>query len=334
KKYFDDLWEVDRQKKIEREEEDRQRQYTMNKAMMATLEEQIHMLKLQAQEEERLKLEEAELMVRSPCHFPQARKRNSPAFPSLSPTDSHPPHLQRQDHATRLLQESRAALQKAHAQRAIRRDLDRFNAQKIAQRAREVAEALEMDLRIVNEFASMDETEKAARNSRKEELRKEVALYRQHLEEQKRVEAERAREVEKAYQVEGEKLWEKRTEKWKREQRARDRLMEEVIAGRQEQLRYSLDQIRIQREQTREEKAELEKQIALAEAEEERKQAERHRVALEYRDALVVQVELVEEKKREEKARAQEEGAAEEMAEVRYRQLLVQETDRAANMPR
>ena len=63
KKYYDDLWEQDRQKKIHREEEDKARQKALNEATMATLDEQLRMLKIQAMEEERLKKEEAELMV-------------------------------------------------------------------------------------------------------------------------------------------------------------------------------------------------------------------------------------------------------------------------------
>lgn len=63
KKYYDDLWEQDRLKKIEREEADRVRRKAMNAAVAATLEEQLNTLRLHAQEEVRLRQEEAALMV-------------------------------------------------------------------------------------------------------------------------------------------------------------------------------------------------------------------------------------------------------------------------------
>jgi hypothetical protein len=65
KKFYDDLWEQDRQKKIAKEEADKQRHREMNIATVAMLEAQLEALRKQAMEEERLKKEEAVLMVSS-----------------------------------------------------------------------------------------------------------------------------------------------------------------------------------------------------------------------------------------------------------------------------
>jgi hypothetical protein len=92
------------------------------------------------------------------------------------------------------------------AQIEIRADLDRFNKEKIRQRAQEIKASLEMDLSIVNDFFKADEKERALKNRKREEARKEMILYREHLKEMKRVEEERERELEKLYQEEEEKV--------------------------------------------------------------------------------------------------------------------------------
>ncbi|KAJ3278173.1 Cilia- and flagella-associated protein 53 [Borealophlyctis nickersoniae] len=302
KKYYDELWELDRQKKIQREEEDRARTKAMNEAMVATLDEQLHMLKIQAREEERLKQEEAELM--------------------------------RQDHEMQILEHERAQLRKLQDQRQVRLELDMFNRAKIQQRQLQIKEALEMDMKIVNEFFRLDEKEREDKSRRKEELRKEMQLYREHLLEQKRIEREREKEIEKLHKEEEDKLWRLRAEKWRKEQLARDRLMEEVLSGRKEQLRFALDQNRIRLEQTQQERQELEQQIAQAKAAEVVERDRVKRAAQDYQSSLLTQMAVVEDRKRLERLRRDEEAIAEKEAEERYREMLRLETDRAVNLPR
>ncbi len=66
------LWEQDRQKKILREEQDRQHRQELNMNMIQMLGEQMALLKAQAAEESMLKQEEAKLMV---CLFTVSAKR-------------------------------------------------------------------------------------------------------------------------------------------------------------------------------------------------------------------------------------------------------------------
>jgi hypothetical protein len=65
RQYYDILWEQDRQKKIQREEQDRLHRYELNQNMIKILGEQLAMLKAQAAEEKRLKQEEASMMVKN-----------------------------------------------------------------------------------------------------------------------------------------------------------------------------------------------------------------------------------------------------------------------------
>ncbi|KAI8821359.1 tumor suppressor, Mitostatin-domain-containing protein [Fimicolochytrium jonesii] len=209
KQYYDQLWEQDRLKKIEREEKDNQIRRERDLATKLALEEQLKLLRLNAENEERLKQEQGVLMAQEI-------------------------ELQR-------LAEERAHEQKLQSQRLIRLDLDTFNKNRILARQKEVQEALELDLKIVNAFFRMDEQEREKQSRRKEELKREMKMYMDYLREQRRVEAEREREIEELYAQENAKLWQTRTEKWQREQAARDRLMQEVIAGRKEQLQHSCE---------------------------------------------------------------------------------------------
>ncbi|KAI8846308.1 hypothetical protein BC829DRAFT_445455 [Chytridium lagenaria] len=106
KKYYDNLWEQDRQMKIAKEEAERHRQKEMNAATTAILEAQLELLRKQASEEERLKQEEAKLM--------------------------------RQEMEMRELEDERKRQRKLAEQRIIRLELDKFNRIKIEQRARKM----------------------------------------------------------------------------------------------------------------------------------------------------------------------------------------------------
>jgi hypothetical protein len=57
------LWEQDRQKKIQREEQDRAHRNQMNQEMILMLGQQVEAMKKHAQEEALLKFQEAKLMV-------------------------------------------------------------------------------------------------------------------------------------------------------------------------------------------------------------------------------------------------------------------------------
>ncbi len=129
-------------------------------------------------------------------------------FPSKLPQlfPYNPAFTQRKQAELQAIEEKRAQVKKLDAQIEIRADLDRFNKEKIRQRAQEIKASLEMDLSIVNDFFKADEKERALKNRKREEARKEMILYREHLKEMKRVEEERERELEKLYQEEEEKV--------------------------------------------------------------------------------------------------------------------------------
>ncbi|ORY41229.1 hypothetical protein BCR33DRAFT_342469 [Rhizoclosmatium globosum] len=219
KKFFAQLWEQDRQKKIAREDRERNQLREMNAITVAMLDSQLTQLRAQQAEEERLKQEEALLM--------------------------------RQEMQMRKLEDQRNLLRKEQDQKAMREQLDKFNSLRLQARANEIQLSLEQDIKIVSDVLALDAAEKEAQSRRRTELRKEMQIYREHLLEQRRLERERDQEIARMEKAEGDKLWNARAEKWNKEQRARDKLMVEVLSGRRDQLKYSLEQNRQRQEQTR-----------------------------------------------------------------------------------
>ncbi|KAI9344867.1 tumor suppressor, Mitostatin-domain-containing protein [Obelidium mucronatum] len=267
KRFYDQLWEQDRQKKIAREEREKNQFREMNAITVAMLNNQLKLLREQQAEEERLKQEEALLM--------------------------------RQETQMRKLEDERNIRRKHEEQNLIRAELDKFNSLRLQTRANEIQQSLEHDIKIVSDVLALDLAEKQAQSRRRTELRKEMQLYREHLLEQRRLERERDREIARLEKVEADKLWGARAEKWQKEQKARDKLMVEVLSGRRDQLKYSLEQNRLRQDQTRIEREQILRQIEIANHVEALDKERKEALAQSYRDSLEAQMETVEERKKE-----------------------------------
>lgn len=301
-RYFDYLWEQDRLKKVQKEEADRQHRKEMDAAAFNILGEQIEALRKQEEEELRLKHEEAKLL--------------------------------RQEYETRKLEEERDRLRKFNEQRQLQLELDNFNKLKIQKRLQEIQNAIDLDLKVCDEFFRLDESEKEAKSRRKEELKKEMSLYREHLLAQKKAQEEREQEVNLYYKQEEEKLWRARAEKWQKEQKARDRLMQDVLACRREQLQNAVELNRQKQEQTRLDKERVEHQLEVALRHEAIEKEKKMKLMKEYQSSLKVQMGVVEDKKKFEKWKEDMEAQANKETESRYRDFLKLETERAMTTPR
>eukprot|EP00842_Homolaphlyctis_polyrhiza_P000632 jgi/Hompol1/156/HPOL_003888-RA len=277
--YYDMLWEQDRQKKIDREEKDRLHQKTINEVTLKALHEQLDALKARVKLEQELKQQEAALM--------------------------------REEHEMRLLEDERQHQRKLQEQRLIRQDLDDFNKMRLLQRQQDIQAQLEMDMRILSEFLKLEKLEKETKQRRREDLRREMQMYREHLLMQKNIERQREIEVEKGYTEEQNRLWKARSEKWRKEQAARDNLMKEVMEGRKEQLRYALERNHQAQEQVRLEKLQIEKHIAEAKSHELATHEKIAKTKKEYSHMLLEQIEAAELRKLEDKRRAEQEYQAE-----------------------
>ncbi|KAJ3202206.1 hypothetical protein HK099_001955 [Clydaea vesicula] len=236
--------------------------------------------------------------------------------------------LLRQQAELQAIEEVRLHAAKLNAQKAIRAALDKCNGERIRKRQQEIKDSLDMDLKIVNEYFLADMKEKDLKNRKKDEMRKEMIEYRKHLEEMREAENLRERELEKLYKEEETKVWRIRAEKWKKEQEARDKLMLDVLAGRQEQLRFAAEQNKLKLTQNKIETENLLKEIEKSRLFEEKERLKILNFSEEYSKSLSLQILEVEEKRRLEKLKSEMEYQKQQELEKKFNELLVQETER------
>ncbi|KXS12029.1 hypothetical protein M427DRAFT_412533 [Gonapodya prolifera JEL478] len=265
------LWEQERLKKVAREEEDRKRAKERNEEMVKMLDAQMEELTRKEMEEERLKKDEAELM--------------------------------RQQQELRLLEEQRAALLKQASQRATRESLDAFNAGLRARRTEAVRRTRELDLALLQQYVTAEAAHRDRLTREREARVNETRGYMEYLASRKAEEAEEERKMGQMYAEEAERAWRMREEGWAREQRAREKLMAEVLRGRDEQLRDAISRNQAAQSQSRLEQAALSSQIAAIRASDEAARRRREDAARGYREDLGIQMRQREERRTEERKR-------------------------------
>ncbi|XP_075390498.1 trichoplein keratin filament-binding protein [Tenrec ecaudatus] len=166
-------------------------------------------------------------------------------------------HLLRQRWELEKLEEDRtqrAALrQKAELGRFLRHQ---YNLQ-LSRRAQQVREELEADQRILQALLEKEDESQRMHLARREQAQADVAWMKQVLEEQLRLEKEREAELQVLLRDEAKEVWEKREAEWARERSARDRLMSEVLAGRQQQIQEKMDQNRRAQEESLKQREQL-----------------------------------------------------------------------------
>ncbi|KAJ3123694.1 Cilia- and flagella-associated protein 53 [Physocladia obscura] len=302
KRFYEYLWEQDRQKKIAREVAEKTKLSQMNAITVAMLDNQMDLLRQQQAREDQLKQEEALLM--------------------------------RQETEMRKLEDERNIRRKEEHQRLVRLELDKFNSLRLQARANEAKLALEEDLKFVNAVLALDESEKQDRNQRRAELRKEMQIFRAHLMELRQFEKDRDDEILRMEKVEADKLWTQRAEKWQKEQRARDKLLVEVLEGRKNQLLQTIERNRKEQEEVRLEREQILHQIEIANRVEALDKQRKDTLAQSYRESLEAQIETVEERKREARRLDKREELAMKLREQKYSELLAIETDLAWERPR
>ena len=293
---YSKAYEQDRQLKIRREEADAARLKELNSQTVLMLEEQLVELQNRRIEEKRLLDEES--------------------------------RLSREKIALQVLEEKRALMIKDAAQRASRAELDKSNKARIARKAQEMKEAMEMDLDIVKEFFKADQQERQMKIQKREDMRKEMIEYRNHLEEMRSLNAQREKEIDKMYKQQEIDMWNTRSERWSKERQAKERLMEQVLIARREQLEESAAKVRQRQIQNAIETEELMKNIELAQYEEEQIRVKLHEKSALYNQQLVDQLSDIQERKRVEKEKKMHELAAEKELDEKFKNMLKVEKQR------
>lgn len=124
-----------------------------------------------------------------------------------------------------------------------------YNAQ-LNRRTQEIQEELAADGRILQALLEKEDELQRVDLVRRERAQADAAWMKQVIEEQLQLEKAREAELQQLLREEAKEMWEKREAEWAREQIARDRLMSEVLTGRQQQIQEKIEQNRRAQEET------------------------------------------------------------------------------------
>ncbi|KAA0716737.1 Trichoplein keratin filament-binding protein [Triplophysa tibetana] len=229
KRRVENEYERARQEALERmkKEEEKRKQEKIMRA--EDLRKQMEELKLQEQEAERLKKEQETLLSR--CW-----------------------ELEKLEDERRRMEETRRKTEFGHF-------LTRQYRTQLKRRAQQVQEELEADRKILAALVEGELEEQKLEKARRERAVDDAAWMKRVIEEQLQLEKEREAEFDILYREEAQRVWEKREAEWEKEKRARERLMREVLAGRQLQLEEQMHENRLAREESLRRREELIQQL-------------------------------------------------------------------------
>ncbi|KAF1587102.1 Trichoplein keratin filament-binding protein, partial [Eudyptes moseleyi] len=209
KKHYENEYEIARRGALERMRQEEEKRQLEEEKQAEMLLQQIEELKLQETEATKLKKEQENLL--------------------------------KQQWELENLEEERKQMEEHRKKKELGRFLrHQCNAQ-LQRRAQEIQEELEMDRQILLALLEKGDEDQRRQSTRRERAIADVAWMKHVIEEQLQLEKEREAELQTIFREEAKKMWEKREEEWEREKAARDRLMNEVLAGRQRQIRENME---------------------------------------------------------------------------------------------
>ncbi|XP_010341190.1 trichoplein keratin filament-binding protein isoform X1 [Saimiri boliviensis] len=124
-----------------------------------------------------------------------------------------------------------------------------YNAQ-LNRRTQQIQEELEADRRILQALLEKEDESQRLDLAKRERAVADAAWMKQAIEEQLQLERAREAELQMLLREEAKEMWEKREAEWARERSARDRLMSEVLTGRQQQIQEKIEQNRRAQEES------------------------------------------------------------------------------------
>ncbi|RKP18540.1 alpha/beta-hydrolase, partial [Rozella allomycis CSF55] len=296
KKYYEDLWEKEREKKEEREKRDLRERYERDMRTMKELNEQIEQLRKAREESKKMQEEECKLRLQ------QAK-----------------------------LMEMEAEQEVERKQREMRKrkaELDRYNTYYQEMKQKEMEQELEFEKKIVKEIMAQHESEKKDVRLEKQMLMKETLEYLAYLKEHQQREREREIEIEKLRKEEDIKMWRKRLEVMERDKKARQKLLKEVVESRQAQIKEKLKEIEEKRMIVKIEQENLLKEIEDIQREQNEKHLMKEENQRNYHTVLQEQIKYQKSLKDREKETEDLEIELSKDAEMEYQELLAKEMQR------
>ncbi|KAM9392708.1 trichoplein keratin filament-binding protein isoform 2-T2 [Pholidichthys leucotaenia] len=133
----------------------------------------------------------------------------------------------------------------------------------LRRRAQQVQEELEADRKILAALLEGEQEDRKLETVQRERAVADAAWMKHVIEEQLQLEQEREAEFDILHREEAQHVWEKREAQWEKEKKARERLMHEVLAGRQKQLQLKMQKNREAQEESLRRQEELIQELEL-----------------------------------------------------------------------
>ncbi|XP_038054854.1 trichoplein keratin filament-binding protein-like [Patiria miniata] len=289
----------------------------MERDRQAALEKERHVQEAKLREEKQLAGQLKEQMN-------ELRQREAEAARLKQEQD----HLLQRQWELDKLDEERQAMEEQRKKSQTAQALTRQHKVQLRRRAKEVQEALELDMKILAALVEKAGEEQQIQTTRREKAKADAAWMKQVVEEQLKLEKAREAELDMLYKDEAAREWQKRENEWERERLARERLMHEVLQGQQAQIDARMEENRLRQEQSLQQREELVREMELVQQMTQREKAEEERRKAETKREIEAQ--LTERQHHKEAARDFQfkEVEAERQAERDYEEMLRQEASR------
>ncbi|KAL5016433.1 hypothetical protein ScPMuIL_006022 [Solemya velum] len=236
--------------------------------------------------------------------------------------------LQQQQWELARLEEERKMKEENKSKQEMSRFLLRQHKAQMMRKSRKIQEELEEDRRFLEAMLEREKEDQMIQTARREKAHADATWMKEVIEDQLRLEKAREAELEMLYQDEAARMWQKRDAEWEKERRARERLMNEVIQDRQQQIGEKMEVVRLQQEESLQHREQLLREMEVANqlTQRDQKEAEAQKEALK----LDLKEQMTSRRDREVSARQrlEEELAAEKEEEKQYDEFLQQETER------
>uniref|UniRef100_A0A8C7YPS9 Trichoplein keratin filament-binding protein n=1 Tax=Oryzias sinensis TaxID=183150 RepID=A0A8C7YPS9_9TELE len=148
------------------------------------------------------------------------------------------------------IEEERRKMEERQKKTEIRHFLIRQYRAQMKRRAQQVQGELEADRRILAALLEGEQEEMKLETVRRERAVADAAWMKRVIEEQLKLERQREAEFESLHREEAQRVWERREAQWEKERKARERLMREVLMGRQQQLELKMQKNREAQEES------------------------------------------------------------------------------------
>ncbi|CAF1100629.1 unnamed protein product [Rotaria sordida] len=158
-------------------------------------------------------------------------------------------HLFREQSQLDQHEEERKQIEKCHIQKDDRHPLLRQHKIKFHKRSKEIQEHLELDMKILESIAHVDNENYLKQSEQREPLRQNALNMLKQFQQQMKFEKEKEQELDGMFPEEIAKQWSRREQEWNREKESREKLIRQIIDKRHEQI---MEKLQILKEQQQE----------------------------------------------------------------------------------